>query len=82
MTKKKTLFSMLPALGMLILFLGVAPLASAGDDIVVIVNSANPVDNLTAGELKKLFLSDRSRWDTGKAVAPVMLRVRLSERRF
>jgi ABC-type phosphate transport system substrate-binding protein len=43
------------------------------DPIVVIVNGANPVGNLSVGELKKLFLSDRSRWDTGKAVAPVMV---------
>lgn len=48
------------------------PAEAAGDPIVVIVNSANPVDNLSTGELKKLFLSERSRWDTGKAVAPVM----------
>jgi ABC-type phosphate transport system substrate-binding protein len=48
------------------------PAEAAGDPIVVIVNNANPVDNLSMGELKKLFLSDRSRWDTGKAVAPVM----------
>jgi ABC-type phosphate transport system substrate-binding protein len=46
---------------------------AAGDPIVVIVNAANPVDNLSVGELKKLFLSDRSKWDTGKSVAPVML---------
>jgi ABC-type phosphate transport system substrate-binding protein len=46
---------------------------AAGDPIVVIVNSANPVDNLSLNDLKKLFLSDRSRWDTGKAVAPVMV---------
>jgi ABC-type phosphate transport system substrate-binding protein len=49
------------------------PVEAAGDPIVVIVNAANPVDNLTVSELKKLFLSDRSRWDTGKAVAPVMI---------
>ena len=53
--------------------LGVSPAEAAGDPIVVIVNSSNPVDNLSMGELKKLFLSDRSHWDTGKAVAPVML---------
>jgi ABC-type phosphate transport system substrate-binding protein len=40
---------------------------------VVIVNSANPVDNLSLAELKKLFLGDKGRWDTGKAVAPVMM---------
>jgi ABC-type phosphate transport system substrate-binding protein len=51
----------------------VSPVEAAGDAIVVIVNNANPVDNLSIGELKKLFLGDRSRWDTGKAVAPVML---------
>src|SRR3981081_588571 len=73
MTKTKARVSILPAFGILAFFLSVAPSARAGDDIVVIVNSANPVANLSAGELKKLFLSDRSRWDTGKAVAPVML---------
>ena len=72
MTKTKIIVSRLPALTMLVLFLSIAPLARAGEAIVVIVNSANPVDNLSQGELKKLFLSDRSRWDTGKAVAPVM----------
>ena len=53
--------------------LWIVPSAEAGGDpIVVIVNGSNPVDNLSLGELKKLFLSDRSRWDTGKAVAPVV----------
>jgi ABC-type phosphate transport system substrate-binding protein len=51
----------------------VTPVEAAGESIVVIVNNANPVDNVSLGELKKLFLGDRSRWDTGKAVAPVML---------
>jgi len=73
MKKKKNLVSMLPGLPILALILALAPLAHAGDAIVVIVNNANPVDNLSIGELKKLFLGDRSRWDTGKAVAPVML---------
>ena len=60
--------------------LGVSPAEAAGDPIVVIVNNSNPVDNLSMGELKKLFLSDRSRWDTGKAVAPVMLTPGAAER--
>jgi ABC-type phosphate transport system substrate-binding protein len=58
---------------LMILSLFVAPVAHAGDAIVVIVNSANPIDNLSTAELKKLFLSDRSRWDTGKSVAPVLV---------
>jgi ABC-type phosphate transport system substrate-binding protein len=44
-----------------------------GDPIVVIVNSANPVQNLRMADLKKIFLSERSRWDTGVAVVPVMI---------
>jgi ABC-type phosphate transport system substrate-binding protein len=56
------------------------PVLAAGDPIVVIVNSSNPVSNLTMSELKKLFLSDRSRWDTGKAVAPVMVMAGAPER--
>jgi ABC-type phosphate transport system substrate-binding protein len=53
---------------------------AAGDPVVVIVNSANPVDNLSVNDLKKLFLSDRSRWDTGKAIAPVMVAAGAPER--
>jgi len=53
---------------------------AAGEPIVVIVNSANPVESLSLGELKKLFLGDRSRWDTGKAVAPVMIGPGATER--
>jgi ABC-type phosphate transport system substrate-binding protein len=59
----------------------VIPLAQAGGEpVVVIVNGSNPVDNLTFAELKKIFLSDRSRWDTGKAVAPVMISAGAPER--
>jgi ABC-type phosphate transport system substrate-binding protein len=71
--------SLIPAFAVLAVAMGiwwmasVSPVEAAGDAIVVIVNNTNPVDNLSMGELKKLFLSDRSRWDTGKAVAPVML---------
>jgi ABC-type phosphate transport system substrate-binding protein len=58
-----------------------APRANAaGDPIVVIVNKENPVENLSMGDLKKLYLSDRSRWDTGKAVAPVILPAGTPER--
>lgn len=73
MKKHSSFTRLLPGLAILAFFLGTAPSAWAGDAIVVIVNSANPVDNLSVGELKKLFLGDKSRWDTGKAVAPVMV---------
>lgn len=58
----------------------IPPVQASGDPIVVIVNSSNPVENLTMGELKKVFLSDRSRWDTGKSVAPVMITAGSPER--
>jgi ABC-type phosphate transport system substrate-binding protein len=53
---------------------------AGGDPIVVIVNIANPVTNLSMSELKKIFLSDRSKWDTGKAVIPVMVTAGAPER--
>jgi ABC-type phosphate transport system substrate-binding protein len=73
MINNKFMPVMLRTLGLMILCVVIAPLARAGDAIVVIVNSANPVDNLSTAELKKIFLSDRSHWDTGKSVAPVMV---------
>jgi ABC-type phosphate transport system substrate-binding protein len=60
--------------------ISVDPVQAAADPIVVIVNRANPVDNLTMAELRKFFLSDRSHWDTGRAVAPVMLGAGAPER--
>jgi ABC-type phosphate transport system substrate-binding protein len=62
------------------LSVSVCAVRAAGDPIVVIVNGSNPVDNLSMGELRKLFLSDRSQWDTGRAVAPVMLAAGAPER--
>ncbi len=74
-TQKKAQTGLFPQparLAMLFFIICVVPRARAGDAIVVIVNSANPVENLSLGDLKKLFLGDKGRWDTGKAVAPVM----------
>jgi ABC-type phosphate transport system substrate-binding protein len=84
--KKAQLISSLPRIAAFLLVvvvgsaIAVSPVRAAGDAIVVIVNSSNPADNLSLGELRKLFLSDRSRWDTGKAVAPVMVSAGAPER--
>jgi len=72
MRHDKLWISILPAACLLFFCLAAPPSVHAGDVIVVIVNSANPVESLSTSELKKLFLSDRSHWDTGKAVAPVV----------
>jgi ABC-type phosphate transport system substrate-binding protein len=47
--------------------------AGEGGPIVVIVNESNPVQNLSLSDLRKIFLSDRSRWETGKTIAPVII---------
>ncbi len=67
-------FRMLPLVGLIAwAIVGAPPALGAGDEsIVVILNNSNPVDNLTTSEIRKLFLAERSRWDTGKSVAPVM----------
>jgi ABC-type phosphate transport system substrate-binding protein len=84
MTRNRNLLSLALAASLFALasLLSIPPriARAAGDPIVVIVNQANPVDNLSASELKKLFLSDRSRWDTGKSVAPVILAAGAPER--
>jgi ABC-type phosphate transport system substrate-binding protein len=90
MKTRKTVPSICPRLAVLAMAVAisamptqlVSPAAAqgAGDPIVVIVNITNPVGNLSVGDLKKLFLSDRSRWDTGKAVAPVMVAAGSPER--
>lgn len=68
-----SVIALLAAAAVLWLTVAAHPAQAAGDPIVIIVNATNPVDNLAVGELKKLFMSDRSKWDTGKSVAPVMV---------
>jgi ABC-type phosphate transport system substrate-binding protein len=80
MKKHNCFRHVLSGLAVVAIFLGTAKSAWAGDPIVVIVNGSNPVDNLSVGELKKLILGDKGRWDTGKAVAPVMMRRGAPER--
>lgn len=79
MTKTAKLSLRLAAAFMAACLLAV-PAAAAGDPIVVIVNGSNPLENLSMAELRKIFLSDRSRWDTGKSVAPVIVAAGAAER--
>jgi ABC-type phosphate transport system substrate-binding protein len=77
MKKIQTLLFVLGGMASLVIALvsvfPIQPVQAAGDAIVVMVNASNPVENLSLSELKKLFMSDRSKWDSGRAVAPVMV---------
>jgi ABC-type phosphate transport system substrate-binding protein len=86
MKKSRGVVSVFAAMAILVmatatgLIVSVDPVEAAGDPIVVIVNGSNPVENLSMGELRKLFLSDRGQWDTGRPVSPVMLTAGAPER--
>jgi ABC-type phosphate transport system substrate-binding protein len=45
----------------------------AAKSVVFIVNKANPIDDMTSSDLRKLFTSERSSWPDGKKVTLVML---------
>lgn len=48
-----------------------AALPAAGEDFKVVVNRDNPVGELTARELSRLFLKKTLRWPEGRPVLPV-----------
>ncbi len=47
------------------------PVAPAAAQVVVIVNSANLAESLSADDVKAHFLKSPSRWDNGEKVRPV-----------
>ena len=50
-----------------------APLAGAAeDDLAVVVNKANPVENLTKAQLRKIVLGDQAAWSAGKKVTVIL----------
>lgn len=46
---------------------------SLQDSLVIIVNTANPVDDLSLPELRKIFLGERSHWPNGRRITLVMM---------
>jgi len=76
------LFVVLGAVSFLAIWLGPAPVATAGlqerrggpeQGLAIVVNRANPVDNLSFSELRKVFLGRRSHWPNGRRIAVAML---------
>src|SRR4051794_39075929 len=51
-------------------FAGLLPLAMA-EDLVVVVNKANPLSDVTTSQLKKLVLGQQNSWTSGKKVSLV-----------
>ena len=41
-------------------------------DFAVVVNSQNPVDNISLAELRKIFLAERQFWNTSTPVVPLI----------
>lgn len=44
-----------------------------GQSLAVIVNQANPTENLSFAELRKIFLGERSHWPHGRRITVAML---------
>ncbi len=45
----------------------------SGPTLAIVVNRANPIDNLSFAELRKIFLGERSHWPNGRRIAVAML---------
>jgi len=43
------------------------------DSLAIIVNQANPVDELSSSELRAVFLGERSHWPSGRRITLVMM---------
>jgi ABC-type phosphate transport system substrate-binding protein len=48
-------------------------LPSAGENLAIIVNRANSIDNLSAAELRRIFLGARGHWPSGRRITIVMM---------
>ncbi len=51
---------------------GVAQQAPAGPALAIIVHRSNPVDNLTSGELRRIFMLDMQTWPHGRKITVVL----------
>jgi ABC-type phosphate transport system substrate-binding protein len=55
------------------LSLSILRVASAGDEIDVVVNKANPISDLALADARKIFMGDKETWPNGKRITIVML---------
>jgi len=73
----------LPVLAAL-LILGPPSLGGAGAEqsLAIIVNPANPVENCSFEDLRKIFMGEKSHWPNGRRIALVMLDPAQPERKL
>lgn len=43
------------------------------DNLAIVVNTTNPVENLSLSELRQVFLGERSHWPNGRRITLVMM---------
>jgi len=74
MTRRAGLGSPLALLAAMCLAGGAVPAAQSGDQepLAIIVNRANPVDNLSLDELRRAFLGGQQHWPNGRKITVVM----------
>ena len=48
------------------------PLAAHAEDVAIVVNKANPTDQLSLSELVKIFKQEKQHWDYGEKIYLVM----------
>jgi ABC-type phosphate transport system substrate-binding protein len=51
-----------------------------GQSLAIVVNHANPIENLSSAELRRIFLGRKARWPNGRRVAVAMLDSQYPER--
>jgi phosphate transport system substrate-binding protein len=54
---------------------------TAETNLAIIVNTANPVDNLSMAELRKVFLGERAHWPNSRRITLVMMEPGQPERK-
>lgn len=53
----------------------------SANNLAIIVNISNPVDNLSLGELRKVFLGERAHWPNARRITLVMMEPGQPERK-
>jgi len=51
------------------------------ENLAIVVNTSNPVDNLSMSELRKVFLGERRHWPNGRRITLVMMEPGQPERK-